>query len=288
MLLVVKGEIGHPKNPSFFEGFLYGEVIKNFKTYEEQIDYLCVNKKIIFNQTEIHDAILLLKLNNYYNVINPVKLVMSSGKDALTKKHIYEYKEYAKWKCEYNNMIKVSAILNTKILEIERTLNSYLSYEISYTYMKHLKNVYKKDISSFLKTYSDTLVSQLRIFKQDVLIPKDSYGKIDYNKILSQSWKLIPKITLKNLIRIFKKSKGYQKKYYYINNTIIKFEAELDTLCYLRNELFHNTPLLIVMNSKDEKLRKSTYNLIKKMLKSELKEISLVESCYSRLSSYNK
>lgn len=100
--------------------------MKQFKSLDEQIDYLHDNKNIEFKDRDTAKNILLDC--NYYNLIScgKVKFALDINK----KSHVYEKHDFIEW-CDYfDTDCQVSEYLMSNLIEFERIINSRTAFYV--------------------------------------------------------------------------------------------------------------------------------------------------------------
>lgn len=118
---------GYPRGPEPFS-FIGGVIIKDFKTYSEQIDLLKTRGLIINDETYATEK---LREDNYYNIINGYKeLFITPGTiDNFINGTTFE-EIYALY--DFDRIIR--SILFKQILKVENILRSLIAYNFSEKY----------------------------------------------------------------------------------------------------------------------------------------------------------
>ncbi|MDR2976293.1 MAG: hypothetical protein LBV19_03185 [Streptococcaceae bacterium] len=202
---------------------------KPFKNLNEQIEYLQKNKSIVFN--DIEKAKKYLLDSNYFNVISCSKVKFAEKIE--NGCHIYSLHDFEEWKTYFEQDCYVSESIMLNMIEFERTLNSRVSYQISMLFADGSLNASERN----------ALVLKIRNSK--VYKAQKFYGK--------EAWKYITKMTFgetKSLLFWLKENKKELYKdivadYPFLSSNV---KRRLDDLNYLRNALFHFTPLNIFLS----------------------------------------
>ena len=202
--------------------------MKQFKSLDEQIDYLHDNKSIEFQDRDTAKNILLDC--NYYNLIScgKVKFALDINK----KSHVYEKHDFIEW-CDYfDTDCRVSEYLMSNLIEFERIINSRTAFYVG--------ELIEKDILT-VREYNE-IVEIIR--NADVENLDEYIGK--------ETWKYISKMTfgkMKNILFwLLKDHADIYKKiisgYSFIENgSDVQIKNRINDIILLRNYLFHFTPL---------------------------------------------
>lgn len=202
--------------------------MKQFKSLDEQIDYLHDNKNIEFQDIDTAKNILLDC--NYYNLIScgKVKFALDINK----KSHVYEKHDFIEW-CDYfDTDCQVSEYLMSNLIEFERIINSRTAFYVG--------ELIEKDVLT-TRQYNEIveIIANAKIENLD-----------DY--IGQETWRYISKMTfgkMKNILfwLLDNHNETYKKVvlgYVFLENgTNAQIKNRINDIILLRNYLFHFTPL---------------------------------------------
>lgn len=224
---------------------LLAKVYKEFKSLDEQLDYLHEEKNIYFQKRE--DAKRMLLDHNYYNIISCGKIKFAE--DIVNNHHQYQKSLLEEWYEYFLKDCQVSEYLMSNLIEFERIINSRTSYYVGKliqgTFSSNLLNSNEKNELYMLIRSAD--ISNLPSYSGKETwkyITKMSFGQM--RQVLF--WLLNNKPEIFELI-FFDYSFITEK-----NDQQIK---RLDNIILLRNFLFHFTPLSIYLGF--SKRRDGTY-----------------------------
>ncbi len=203
--------------------------MKQFKSLDEQIDYLHNNKNIEFRDRGIAKNILLD--GNYYNLISCGKVKFAI--DIKEKSHVYEKHDFDEW-CDYFKIdCEVSEYLMSNIIEFERVINSRTAFYVSELIENNqLKPAKKNEIIAQIKKAEVKNLPAYSGRETWKYITKMSFGETRYilNWLLENQKSVFYKIVL-----------GYD----FLRTGNIK--QNFSNIVDLRNTIFHFTPLNIYL-----------------------------------------
>jgi hypothetical protein len=241
----------------------------NFKkalTVNEQIEHLKRTKRVVFNKVSETEAKDFLYMNNYINVISPLKLkyveweikAINNMKIPYPKKsidgnHVYvrdvDFQEYI---VRYETEKKEHKIIFSNILEYEKLFNSIFSYHVFLEYNIRETN----DLIEFLLELKDTLESnnpypnRYEYFRRNIdeLIKKTRettscyilFNNIGFSELLTLY--ILSKQDIKNLA--LKEINGRNEILKY--NSIKEMEQSLFKIITIRNCICHGNSLEIL------------------------------------------
>lgn len=265
------------------------EKYKKQLTCSEQVDYLKMNKRVIYVDTSEDEAKEFLYTHNYINTISPFKqFFCEMNEKHLPKKdqngnHVYarnvDFSEYIK---KYKDERSQYSNLYASISMFESTFNAILSSEVSRFY--ELQN--KQNIELFILNLSENVIhSEVLSFnkKQHMLktIGHFCHEIEKYNSVfifldrlsLSELSTIYLSCDKKVGLYIFSEMQkreltlGYKKKK--------DFDESLNRLIQIRNCIMHSNSLTILLeyyNVKEKSFRKSSdrkayQKIVKELLK---------------------
>jgi len=214
-----------------------GREIKVFKTINEQIEYLQINKSVKVDNQEVAREVLLN--NNYYNLVSCGKIKFA--KTIECGKFKYGESRFADWIQYFDADRKISEHLMKNMIRIERNLNSRIAH-----YMSELIE-------------KGTL---LTTNERNTLIQKIKSSRKCKGYAGNETWTYITKMTFgemkKLLIWLDKNNKQLYHKvtegYSFLQTGKEKKNKDrINELNHLRNNLFHSRPLNIYLTYGDGK-----------------------------------
>ncbi|SJZ65848.1 Abi-like protein [Pilibacter termitis] len=220
--------------------------MKVFKSLEEQLEYLKENKKILFYDSTSAQNYLLL--HNYYNVVSCGKVKFA--RSFTEKKHEYQEKNFSEWQEYYELDLRVSKKVISKILELEKEINSKLAYYLS-------------EMIEY-----EQLTLGLKEEVKGILNKEISNGRKDYD--FQETWVYVTKSTFGTVVKLLDiLDKDTQEKIC-PKSYNLKMIKELKNL---RNNLFHLTPLNVYLTTNERtnhqnKLRR--VQLLRKLLPNDV------------------
>lgn len=247
--------------------------MKQFKSLDDQLDYLHKEKQVYFQDKK--SAKMILLNCNYYNLIScgKVKYALDIDKNS----HKYNPCQFEEWHEYFLSDCRVSEYLMKNIIEFERVINSRTAYYLG-------KLIQSNPEDNFLS--SDERNQIFNIIKSAEIKKLPVYSG-------EESWKYITKMTfgqirevlfwlINNKLDVFKLIvKGYP----FLNEDFSTVIMRIDNIKLLRNHLFHFTPINIYLGfsrRKDgtyrNKYRREAVNFIFNLspdpiIKQELKSI---------------
>jgi len=230
---------------------------KNFYTYEQQILHLELDKKIqVINKEKLKQ---ILKIYSYYNFVNSTKIhfVNSVTYSNNRFKKVYHSSEIIQWEELYMKSLQVENKVREFIHRTEYILKSSLSYYIGTEYA----------------CSSDKVLPIFKKFHHLVLRDDhdNEFAEWEYDTILNNSFRTVHSLMFGSLIHLLKLLPQNIKKE--IEDIAeIKFlltgsgTLKIYSLKELRNGLYHNTPLMILLNHKNKNQRKNRNQLVLKSI----------------------
>jgi hypothetical protein len=259
---------------------------KEPKTIKEQIEILKSEKNVVFHEIDELKAAEYLYTRNYINVISPFKFNFAKKLDTdpfvaikIRGKHIYDEKvDFSNYVKSYEDERNSYPRIFERISNFESIFNSVLSYNV----LMYFKIVNKSDFDAFLNNLKSRLVSIKIARRHHYTQVLDSFSdKIEkYNSVFL----FFDRLSLGEQLVIFSCSDNKMKKKILLDlyerecsfglDDIKTFEEKLFTLINIRNCVYHNNSLEILVRYYDIKKkdirnssdRKSYTNLIKQLL----------------------
>ncbi|WP_285023470.1 Abi family protein [Lactococcus garvieae] len=228
--------------------------MKQFKSLDDQLDYLHKEKHVYFQDKKYAKTILLNC--NYYNLISCGKVKYAL--DIVKNSHKYNPSMFEEWQKYFEEDCIVSQYLMGNMIEFERTINSRVAYYVGELIENNILKPAKKN----------EIIDQIK--KAEIKKLPDYTGK--------ETWKYITKMTFGETKELLIWLLDSQKKTF--NKIIIGYDylrtgnikQNLSNIVELRNTLFHFTPLNVYLSfakrydgTYDNTYRKNTVNFIYKL-----------------------
>jgi|GEM_PF-1017087 len=208
---------------------------KEFKTIDEQIELLQVQKHI--EVTDVEKARQILLDNNYYNVIScsKIKYILTLTEN----KHNYETSNFDEWLEYYEKDVEVSQYLMAAMNEFEKNLNSRTAYYISEIIERNeqIEQSIKEDLARIITKSKVNGLERYCGVETWKYITKMEFGKMKQLIFYLFNHKDIPELS--SYLDLILKDTDLQ---------IGRLKNQIDDLNNLRNHLFHFTPLNIYIS----------------------------------------
>jgi hypothetical protein len=252
-------KLNRPYNQINLRRNMSKEEVKKGLTVKDQIEYLENNKNIIFkDEQEKKSAEEYLLKYSYSDVINPLKVLFSSGYDQENKCHKYEHKtKWSEIKRLHEDIKKIEDIMLRRVLDFELELKSFFCDWLS----TQIKDKHYKNFDDFIDNLEMTTIQRIKLKHKYEIIFYNNFNKEGYHdkKYEDYWWLLVSSFSFgefnnilnsKNengdiLYLIKKHIKSQNKK-----STLLKIIKgnKLNTIRILRNSLCHRTNILIYLD----------------------------------------
>lgn len=258
---------------------------------DKQIEYLKKNKEVVFNDITNDKAKDVLLTSNYINVISPFKYIFAKKDNnqipiKIDNKHVYPRKvDFAEYNDAYIKERSQYNALFAKISSFEKTFNSIISNVALTEYSIENSDKFMSFINRLCESAEDSIeysgiekthmIEEVRRFDEKI-------NKYNSPYIFFDRLTLSETITIYRLLEYKKKKETFNmlKKY---NCTIgypnmEQFDEALTRLVQIRNCVYHNNSLTILLRYykiKNKELRASTdkkkfKTLIKHLINSKI------------------
>jgi hypothetical protein len=274
--------------------------VKKGLTVEDQIKYLEKHKNIIFKDDhERKSAKEYLLKYSYSDVINPLKVLFSSGYDDDEDKKCHKYEYKTKWseiKRLHEQSRKIEQKVVQEILDFEQNIKSFfcdwLSREINEGTYDDFKNFINK-----LEMNQEEKIKLKRRYELNFYKNYNKKGGYPDKNYENYWWLLIMSLSFGEFKRLMEykilKNNETKKVVVFISEDLSQREESeditkiletlrlnnlnLDTINVLRNALCHKTNILIFLDQPLRNENEHTYTERKKTLKHFMKKAHLDE-----------
>lgn len=274
-------------------------------TIDEQVVYLKENKNVVFENEEEKEAKEYLLKYSYTDVINPLKVLFSSGYDKENKCHKYENEtNWSEIQKLHEDIKTLENMVLRRILDFELELKSYFCDWLS----TQIKNKHYKNFDDFIDNLEMTTIQRIKLKHKYEITFYNNYNKEGYQdkKFEDYWWLLVNSLSFGEFNTILDLKHGEIKVLDLIKQHIRKYRKNskvfkilkgnrTNTIRILRNSLCHQTNILIYLDQplrglEDIKKAKRMYDERDKNLnwRSQPKEVKAIGEYTQRVKLLSK
>lgn len=241
----------------------------------DQIKHLREKKNINFETFE-EEAKKYLLQHSYADVITPLKVLFSSGYCTINKCHLYETPTY------WSNIKRLHEELQTlEMMLLQATLSLELELKSAFcVWLSDYLNDENISFIDFLKRLknSKTIETKQSFFdlndEKYTSVYKAGYADYENTTYNNRWWLLVMEMTFGSFSQLVKTIDTFTNEKILVDvlkQTQLKKHIDLYTIQILRNDLAHNTNILIFLDkplrTKNHEMYKRRLNAIKFLLK---------------------